>query len=325
MKKLPIIAASSTILLSACGGGDGIMSTRTFAADTPTPALALAEGKTLTAQAVQTAAMNTDYANATTSIKESVVSIAKGASGHPTLTVNGRTYEFTDAHRVNENAYATDGAVDIGDDGNQQWKVLISYSGDIDAFLNGTSDKSVAIFKYRDIEGPADDFTQNFGEQGFVVIGAETQAAALGEFTTKSYSGRLEGDAFGAEGFSTTQNRNEFRSDNLTLTANFEENTISGTAGNILIRQRVRGEATPDYASVGGEFLFQNGTIDGADFAGTLSVDDTFKAALGTESVEATFSGSFFGAEGEAVGGVIKGTATDADGASTLVGAFTTD
>ena len=80
MKKLPIIAASSTILLSACGGGDGIMSTRTFAADTPTPALALAEGKTLTAQAVQTAAMNTDYANATTSIKDSVVSIAKGAA-----------------------------------------------------------------------------------------------------------------------------------------------------------------------------------------------------------------------------------------------------
>ena len=94
MKKLPIIAASSTILLSACGGGDGIMSTRTFAADTPTPALALAEGKTLTAQAVQTAAMNTDYANATTSIKDSVVSISKNASGELSLTVNGETYDF---------------------------------------------------------------------------------------------------------------------------------------------------------------------------------------------------------------------------------------
>ena len=69
MKKLSIIAASSTILLSACGGGDGVMSTRTFAADTPTPALALAEGKTLTAQAVQTAAMKTDYENAQHQLK----------------------------------------------------------------------------------------------------------------------------------------------------------------------------------------------------------------------------------------------------------------
>ena len=209
-------------------------------------------------------------------------------------------------------------------DGNPRYLVLSSYNSSINDIINGEATKLVYLAKYQDI---TDDIEAGVskGELGWFVVGSETQAAALGEFTTKSYSGILRGEAFDSEGFSTTQTRNDFRSNNLTLTANFEENTISGTAGNILVRQRVRGEATPDYTSVGGEFLFQDGTISGADFTGTLSVDDTFKANLGTESVEATFSGSFFGAEGEAVGGVIKGTATDANGASTLVGAFTAD
>ena len=304
------------------------MTTRTFAADTPTPALALAEGKTLTAQAGQTAAMKTDFENATTSIKESVVSISKNAGGELSLTVNGETYDFDAADRQLESDgttsyyYQVSGEED--EDGNPRYFVLSSYNSSINDVVNGNSTDVVYLMDYMDIK---DDVTvgESVGERGYFVVGSETQAAALGEFTTETYTGRIRGHSYNAENFTTTQNRNEFRSDNLTLTANFEENTISGTAGNILVRQLVRGEATPDYTSVGGEFLFQDGTISGADFTGTLSVDDTFKANLGTESVEATFSGSFFGAEGEAVGGVIKGTATDADGSSTLVGAFTAD
>ena len=223
-------------------------------------------------------------------------------------------------------AYFTDGEVDIAEDGTEQWKSLSSDSGDIETFLNGSSEKLVAIFRYRDIETPAGgDFSQTYGELGFIVVGSETQAAALGEFTTKSYAGRLRGEAYGTEGFSTTQTRTEFRSNDVTLTADFQANTISGTAGNIVIRRRVRDESTPDFSPVGGEFLFQNGTIDGADFAGTFSSDDTFNSNLGTESVDASFSGTFFGAEGEAVGGVVKGSVTDADGVATIVGAFTAD
>ncbi|MDB0043879.1 transferrin-binding protein-like solute binding protein [Planktomarina temperata] len=328
MKKLPIIAASSTILLSACGGGDGIMSTRTFAADTPTPALALAEGKTLTAQAVQTAAMNTDYANATTSIKDSVVTISKNASGELSLTVNGKTYDFDAADRQLESdgttsyGYAVEGVEDA--DGNPRYLVLSSNSGSIDDIINDESNELVYLAKYLDI---TDDIETGMskGETGWFVVGSETQAAALGEFTTKSYSGKLRGEAHNKEDFSSVGNRTEFRSNDVTLSADFQANTISGTAGNILIRQRVRGEATPDFASVGGEFLFQNGTIDGADFTGTFSSDETFNANLGTERFDASFSGSFFGVEGEAVGGVIQGSVTDAEGVATIVGGFTAD
>ena len=326
MKNMSIIAASSTILLSACGGGDGIMSTRTFAADTPTPALALAEGKTLTAQAVQTAAMKTDYANSTTSIKDSVVSISKNAGGELSLTVNGETYDFDAADRglepdgTTSYYYTVSGEEDA--DGNPRYYVLNSYNDSINDIVNGDTDKAVFLMNYMDIK---DDIVagESVGERGWFVVGSETQAAALGEFTTKSYSGRLRGEAYDTEGFSSVGNRNEFRSNDLTLTANFEANTISGTAGNLLVRQRVRGDAVPEFVEVGGAFLFQDGTISGADFSGNLSVDDTFKNSLGTESVDASFSGSFFGAEGEAVGGVIKGTATDADGVATITGAFT--
>ena len=328
MKNLPIIAASSAILLSACGGSDGITSTRTFAADTPTPALALAEGKTLTAQAVQTAAMKTDYENGTTSIKESVVSISKNAGGELSLTVNGETYDFDAADRQLESdgttsySYNVDGDEDA--DGNPRYIVLVSYNGSINDIVNGESTEVVYLAKYLDTTDDIEAGVSN-GELGWFVVGSETQAAALGEFTTKSYSGRLRGEALDSEGFSTVGTRVEFRSNDLTLTANFEANTISGTAGNLYSRQRVRGETTPDYAEVDGAFLFQDGTINGADFSGNLSVDDTYKANSGIESVEATFSGSFFGVEGGAVGGVIKGSSTSANGDATIVGAFTAD
>ena len=328
MKNMTILAGSASILLSACGGGDGVMTTRTFAADTPTPALALAEGKTLTAQAGQTAAMKTDYENATTSIKESVVSISKNAGGELSLTVNGETYDFDAADRQLESDgttsyyYQVSGEED--EDGNPRYFVLSSYNSSINDVVNGDSTDVVYLMDYMDIK---DDVAAgvSVGERGYFVVGSETQAAALGEFTTMSYAGRLRGHAYDAEGFSTTQTRTEFRSNDVTLTANFEENIISGTAGNIRMRQRVRGEAAPDFASVDGEFLFQDGTIQGADFAGTFSSDDTLKANLRTESVDASFSGSFFGAEGEAVGGVVKGSVTDADGVATIVGAFTAD
>ncbi|MDC3394454.1 transferrin-binding protein-like solute binding protein [Planktomarina temperata] len=328
MKTLPIIAASSTILLSACGGGDGVMSTRTFAADTPTPALALAEDKSLTAQAVQTAAMKTDYANSTTSIKDSVVSISKNAGGELSLTVNGETYDFDAADRQLESDgttfyyYQVSGEEDA--DGNPRYYVLSSHNDSINDIVNGDTDKAVFLMDYMDIKddiGAGD----SFGERGYFVVGSETQAAALGAFTTKSYSGRLRGESYTAETFSTTQTRTDFRSFDLTLTANFEEKSISGTADNLYIRQRVRGETTPDFASSDGTILFQDGTINGADFSGNLSVDDTYKANSGIESVEATFSGSFFGVEGGAVGGVIKGSSTSANGDATFVGAFTAD
>jgi hypothetical protein len=328
MKNMTILAGSASFLLSACGGGDGVMSTRTFAADTPTPALALAEGKTLTAQAGQTAAMKTDYENRTTSIKESVVSISKNAGGELSLTVNGKTYDFDaadkgfDSDGVTYYSYNVDGDEDA--DGNPRYIVLVSNNGSINDIVNGESTKVVYLAKYLDITDDIEAGVSN-GEQGWFVVGSETQAAALGEFTTKSYSGRLRGEALDSEGFSTVGTRVEFRSNDLTLTANFEANTISGTAGNLLLRQRVRGEAVPDYVEVDGAFLFQDGAINGADFSGNLSFDDTFKNSVGTESVDASFSGSFFGAEGEAVGGVIKGTTTDVDGISTITGAFTSD
>ena len=330
MKYHMYMAVPAALFLSACGGGstdDSPISTRTFAVDTPTPAVALAGGKTLVAQSGQVAAFETDYENEATELKSSTAGIVANSDGEVSLIVNGKTYAFKNQHRIEDDgefyAYATDGEVDISADGNQEWKALISYSGDIGSFLDGSNTNLVTLFKYRDVEGPADDFTKSTGEVGYMVVGSETQAAALNTLTVKSYDAMLQAEIFPAEGFVSTQNRTEVRSSDLTFTVDFEQNTIEGVADNLKLRNRVRGQDTPSFSNVEGQLTFASGSIDGADFTGSLAASDTLKSELSLNTVEGSYSGSFYGTEAQAIGGVISGTSTGSSGnTSTFIGGF---
>jgi len=129
-------------------------------------------------------------------------------------------------------------------------EALISHSGTIASFLDGTNTNKAALFKYRDVEGPADDFSASFGEVGFMVVGTETSADALNTLTVKSYDASLRADIFPADGFESTQNRTEVKSSDLTFTVNFEENTIQGVAENLQAQTRVRGEAASGFSDI---------------------------------------------------------------------------
>ena len=330
-----LIAAPCLVLLTACtatpfmGKGTSVMSTRTFAADTPTPSLALVSGKTLTAQAVQTAAMKTDYENATTSIKDSVVSISKNAGGELSFTVNGKSYDFVAADKVfdddgvTSNYYHTQGKE--GADGNPIYYVLNSYSGTIDDIVNGDDSSTVILLEYLDI---IDDIALGTspGEKGFLVVGTETQASALGDFTTKTYNAQLIAEFFPVENFNTTQTRFQLRSNDLSLTANFEDNSITGSATGLNARQTIRGQTQTEFADVSGALLFETGKINGTDFIGAVTLDDTLKKSLNVDTQDISFSGTFYGTEAQAIGGVIKGTTIDEAGITdTMIGGFSSD
>lgn len=324
---MTILAGSALILLSACGGGDGVMTTRTFAVDTPTPALALAEGKTLTAQAGQTAALKTDYPNQTTVTKDSNISIFKNADGELSMVINGETTNFTILDRNSGNgdefyAYSKDG---IEEDDLQQWQALISFNGDIISFLDGTNTRNVLVFKHRDVKSPISDLTQADGEVGYFVVGTETQQSALGNFTTKDYTAMLQADIFPTVGFESTQNRSELRSEELNLTANFEQNSIVGVANNITVRTRERGVTVPDFTSVGGTLVFSGGTISGSDFTGIITSDEQLNSALQITNYTGEFNGSFYGTEAQAIGGVISGSATTATDNLNVIGGFSSN
>ena len=327
MRKIYWFVGMAVPLLTACGGGsdvNNVDTTRTYASDYATPVAALAAGKLLTAQQGQVAAIDTDFADSSTSLKNSTTGIIKNSDGELSLVVNGQTYAFTADHRTDDgHAYATDGEVDIADNGNQEWKALISHSGTIASFLDGTNTKKVAFFKYRDVEGPADDFSASFGEVGFMVVGPETSVDALNTLTVKSYDAFLRADIFPADGFESTQNRKELKSDDVTFTVNFEENSIQGVAENLQLQARARGETVPGFSDIAGTLTFSSGTIDGTDFSGNISVDDTLKAELGMTEASGDYSGTFYGTEADAIGGVFSATSESAAGnKSKRVGGF---
>jgi hypothetical protein len=199
----------------------------------------------------------------------------------------------------------------------------LPYNGDIDSFLDGTSERSVAVFKYRDVRSPSEDFTQSSCETGYLVIGSETQATALGNFTTTSYTAMLQADIFPSTGFVSIQNRAEMRSEELVLTANFEDGSITGIANNIGLRSLVSGGATPGFTSLDGSLVFSNGTIAGSDFTGIFTANDRLKEQAQVINISGEFSGSFYGTEAQTIGGVISGTSTNSTGrVSNITGGF---
>ena len=62
---------------------------------------------------------------------------------------------------------------------------------------------------------------------------------------------------------------------------------------------------------------------DGTDFSGKVSADDALKAEFGLTEANGDYSGTFYGTEADAIGGVFSGTSESAAGnKSNWVGGF---
>ena len=133
----------------------------------------------------------------------------------------------------------------------------------------------------------------------------------------------MRADIFPADGFESTQNLTEVKSKDLTFTVNFEENTIQGVAENLQSQTRVRGETAPGFLDIEGTLTFSSGTIDGTDFSGKLSGDDALRAEFGLTEASCDYSGTFYGTDADAIGGVFSSTTESAAGnKSNWVGGF---
>lgn len=344
MKTKALIYLSTAGLLAACGGSndgsavnptveapmeEATTITRTFAFDTATPSLALAEGKKLTAQSGQIASLNADWTNRVTSNTTETFSIMLNENQELSMEVGGKLYDFRTSDRFIESdgatsyGYVVEGELDSS--GNPQYFNLFSYDGTLDQIISGEHEELVQIWKYLTVKDNIDAGTVS-GTLGFLVVGSETKTEALGNFSTRVYNGRIRSEVYDGDDFETTQNRFELRSDSLELTANFQNKTISGTAENLVGRERVRGVDAGEFTPIPGSLSFENGVISGADFAGALTVDQVFQDVTEIQEFTGTFSGTFFGQGAEAVGGVIKGTIVEPEGnVSNLVGAFKAD
>ena len=224
--------------------------------------------------------------------------------------------------RVVPDAVNLDSRSYVFENGNEYFEIFLLGSDDTFAeFLAGGLGygKTVAIFY--------DEFSDDFGFNSRVAVGAETQdaaiAAASDELTYLGYgemSIREDGESFSSY--------NGVINGDLTMTADFGSGTISGEMDNISFRERrdrVEGVWTTETTTnVDGSILLDETNFNLNGFAGTTSVDSVLAAEEGAAGLAGTiggsleYSGVFFGPEAEEVGGVFEGGTTVSDEGGTV-------
>lgn len=301
MKLIVQLTTSTAILvaLSACGSSSSSSSsstptTRQFADTAGTASKALDDGATLTAQAGGSSALNLNYATGDTSLADASFALKKNADGELTFTVNGVEQAFTEADRS-----LFEGQVfgyQIADEENDKFVGLYSYFGTLDESLDTDNDRYLQIWGYQSNQinnGPPD-------LRGYAVVGTETRPDALAALPSATYLGRARIDSYDTTGFvQNNVSQTQVRSD-LNMTANFGSGTISGQMTNF----EVRGQDQPG-VNIAGTISMDETSINGNGFSGTLTPDAALLAASQNSSLSGTYGGSFYGPEGEQVGGTL--------------------
>ena len=141
-----------------------------------------------------------------------------------------------------------------------------------------------------------DGFAQSV-KRGFLAYGVSTGASDLPSGTA-TYSGRAAGDEWTGPSFNT--NRGSFTG-SLSLTANFDTNSVDGSVTGI----RYRAPGQTEFGPLEGSFSFDSGTISGSGFTADLAGPQGE-----TGRYEGTASGQFYGPAATEVGGVFQGTHT---------------
>lgn len=305
-------ASTAMILaLTACNGSNGATGTMLFASDVGTAAQALDAGETLSGSARTTSAANVNFDTGETGLTTADVSIKKNDQGGVTLTVDGVEQVFTSA--------------DISSDG---------YGYDISDAAN---DKYVSVFTYRDASAAdtLDPSNPNYAQMweyntnqvsaggnpnltGFVVVGTETKPEDIAGLPTATYNGRLyvkfRPDA-GYDGGITGR-----LSGDVAMTADFGAGEVSGSVGNLQLREPSTGTSV----ATAGSIAMDPAAISGNGFSGSLTPSGSFAGPSGAlVMTDGAYAGTFFGPAAEEVGGAITMQGTYDGTAVNGVGGYT--
>lgn len=305
--------------LAACGsdGGSGAGSptTRNFAADAGTAIKALDDGKTLTAQAGGSAAIDLNFNGGPTALTTASFDVKKNANGELTFTVNGVEQVFDTADRFIEINGESFG-YEIADQANNRFINLFSHTGELDTVLDPNNPNYLQVWNYTTNQvnpGGAD-------VRGYAVVGTETQGSALATLPSATYSGRARIDTYPAAGFVNSATSLSRVNGDLSMAADFGAGTIFGSIGNL--DGNGPGQAN---APIAGSIAMDQTAITGNGFAGTITPDATFLAATGTSGVSGSYGGTFYGPAASQVGGTMTLTGTQNGQAINGIGFFRGD
>ncbi len=299
--------------LSACGGSNSAgnappisaepitteeQAARIIANDaSDTVSKSVNDGATLTARAVTSAGHNLNYQSDTTGPESASFNVRKNASGALSFEVNGKDWDFDPGDQSDPSSY------EVEDNVNDVFVSLWTRGSDLADVFDPGNGSQMQIFGYQtnQIVGGADN------TRGYAAVGAETDDAVLSGLPTASYDGRLSADAYPNTGFeSNSQSRSRIEGD-LTMTANFAAETISGTGSNLTIRNADTGNVE---TALPGQVIFGQTSLGFNGFKGNLSGDATLNTSLQGNLSGSTYSGAFYGAQAEELGGVMTITGT---------------
>lgn len=323
MKSKTVLLVPALLLLGACGGSS--TNTNQYSDTVGNPSTAFNNGLVLRATPATAAQLKTDYSGNAgerlTRLDTPSFSLRKGDGNLVVMTVNGRSYEFTNENRdeFDEDGSYSGLVISRIDDGGAYAHVYSHIDRGLSKLIDGSSTQDSVVVQYQAVH--PDDWAD--GTFGIAILGAATNPAALGNFTTNDYAGEFRGETMSSDGFNNRLTRFEVWGDTA-LTANFEQNVINGEITNITFRQFVEGEDSVR-GTLDGSILLQESAIIGSSFGGVATSDDTLNASGGIASSDLEYSGNFYGNSAAEASGVLQGTLSNTDGSQdNFVGGFRT-
>ncbi|MBN8631641.1 MAG: transferrin-binding protein-like solute binding protein [Rhodobacterales bacterium] len=307
-----------TTLVAACGGGgssgNGVVSRsgntgadKILAVDAGNAAEALEDGATLKASQRASSGWKRSYDAATAELSaDSTATVRRNDQGGLDLTVGGQTIRFVAAD-LSEDGYGfelPDGSASI-------W----SWDGESMAeALDPSAGRFSLVFDYH---SENDD---NTGRSGFLVVGTETADADLQALPTATYDGYARIRVAPTTGFDDwNTDMSEARGD-VTMVADFGAGNVSGAVTNMAGRAPRDENPTRTWVPFDGSLTMEEAAITGNGFTGAIRADADFTDNVGTIDAGSSYSGTFFGPNGEEVGGGINMSGTSAEDGLDYIG-----
>lgn len=307
--------------LAACGGGStSTMSftaedqaLRVFTQDAGDLGEALEAGNTLASRAGVARGIQLRFDGGSTNLSDANVTIRKNDAGEITATLNGQEQIFTLSDRRTESDGNTYGYEFKATNGTTFG--VYHFDGTLEELLAEGNGYGTVVSVMGDL-GPENDTLYN---RSFAAIGSETRDAAL---NAKAGSAIFEGDGridlYAAENFiDSGSSRDKLRGD-VTLTADFDSNQISGTLDNLTLQKA----GSSDRNSFAGQIDLNPADFGVNIFEGSVTGDQNL-AQAGLSLAEGSYTGSFYGPKADEVHGVIDASGTLNGTDVNMIGYFT--
>jgi hypothetical protein len=275
------------------------------------------------AKRVTTAGFNADYdgegAVYALSQNDFNVEVASNGDREITFTIEGVPYNLTEADEINEE----------GCTGGCYWEVEVDgfylniypVREEIDGVYDVDSGRYMQAFGYY-LDA---DTAESTAQLGYAMVGLETRTSELDDRgdATATYSGNARFDVR-AQGVDWNVFNSRGSAD-ISMTADFGANTISGEGDIYQVRVREGSTIVEDYDPDYG-IIFEETAIQGNAFSGDLNPDAAMLASEDSEISAligaSTYSGAFYGPTGSQIGGVASGTAVVGESEYLMYGTF---